>query len=105
MNESEFNTTVDRLLLAIEDALETQDADIDMETTAGILTLTFSNGSKVIINRQSAMREVWVAARSGGFHLGRKETGWFCSSSGETLPELLSRVCSEQAGQRVSIAL
>ncbi len=105
MNESEFNTTVDRLLLAIEDALETQDADIDMETTAGILTLTFSNGSKVIINRQSAMREVWVAARSGGFHLGRNETGWFCSSSGETLPELLSRVCSEQAGQRVSIAL
>jgi CyaY protein len=105
MNESEFNTAVDRLLLAIEDALDAQDADIDLETTAGILTLTFANGSKVIINRQVATFEVWVAARSGGFHLGRKGADWVCTTTGETLPVLLSRVCSEQAGQAVQVVL
>jgi CyaY protein len=105
MNESEFNTTVDRLLLAIEDALDGQDADIDMETTAGILTLTFANGSKVIVNRQVATFEVWVAARSGGFHLGRKGTDWVCNTTGETLSQLLSRVCSEQSGQAVQVSL
>jgi CyaY protein len=105
MNESEFNTTVDRLLLAIEDALEDHDADIDLETSAGILTLTFVNGSKVIINRQGATQEVWVAARAGGFHLARRGADWVCNTTGETLPALLTRVCSEQAGQPVILAL
>lgn len=105
MNDSEFNSTVDRILLAIEDAVDAQDADIDVETTAGILTLTFANGSKVIVNRQGATREIWVAARSGGFHCALRGSDWVCSSTSETLPALLSRVCSEQAGAAVHISL
>lgn len=105
MNESEFNSTVERTLQAIEDALDAQEADIDMETTAGILTLTFANGSKVIVNRQSATQEIWVAARSGGFHCGMRNGAWTCNTTGEPLAELLSRVCSEQAGEPVSISL
>jgi CyaY protein len=104
MNESEFNEAVDATLLAIEDALDAQDADIDVETSAGILTLTFGNGSKVIVNRQAATGEIWVAARSGGFHCGRDGNGWRCNTTGETLPDLLSRVCGEQAGATVSLA-
>ncbi|MDF2446573.1 MAG: iron donor protein CyaY [Moraxellaceae bacterium] len=105
MNESEFNTTVDGVLLAIEDALEDQAPDIDMETSGGILTLTFTNGSKVIVNRQTATREIWVAARSGGFHCGLRGDTWTCTTTGETLAALLSRVCTEQAGEPVRISL
>jgi CyaY protein len=104
MNESEFNQAVDATLLAIEDALDAQDADIDVETSAGILTLTFGNGSKVIVNRQGATGEIWVAARSGGFHCRRDGNGWRCNTTGETLPALLSRVCGEQAGTAVSLS-
>lgn len=105
MNETEFNTAVDATLLAIEDALDAQDADIDMETSGGILTLTFANGSKVIVNRQAATTEIWVAARSGGFHCGRRDERWVCNTTGEDLAALLSRVCTEQAGERVAITL
>lgn len=105
MNESEFNSTVERTLQAIEDALDAQEADIDMETTAGILTLTFANGSKVIVNRQSATQEIWVAARSGGFHCGMRNGAWICNTTGESLAALLSRVCSEQAGEPVQVSL
>lgn len=101
MNESEFNRAVDATLLAIEDALDAQDADIDVETSAGILTLTFANGSKVIVNRQAATGEIWVAARSGGFHCHRDGSSWRCRSTGETLQDLLARVCSEQAGEAI----
>lgn len=104
MNDSDFNTAVDATLLAIEDAVEALDLDIDLETSGGILTLTFANGSKVIVNRQGATREIWVAARSGGFHCGLKGDAWVCNTTGETLPALLSRVCSEQVGQPVELS-
>lgn len=105
MNDTDFNTLADATLLAIEDAVEALDLDIDLETSGGILTLTFANGSKVIINRQGATREIWVAARSGGFHCGHRDGGWVCNTTGETLPTLLSRVCSEQAGAAVTVRL
>lgn len=109
MNETAFNTAADATLLAIEEALEAvgeaQDCDIDFETSAGILTLTFENGSKVIVNRQVATQEIWVAARSGGFHCGRQGDAWVCNTTRETLSALLSRVCSEQAGININITL
>ncbi len=107
MNESEFNQAADATLMAIEEAVEAlqDEHDIDFEMSSGILTLTFASGSKVIINRQIATREIWVAARSGGFHLGRQHEDWFCNTTQESLPDLLSRVCSEQSGETVTIAL
>ena len=74
----------------------------DFEMSSGILTLTAENGSKIIINRQVATLEIWVAARSGGFHLGRQDDVWFCQSTGETLLELLTRVVVEQGGEKIS---
>lgn len=105
MNDTEFNTTVDAILMAIEDTVEDLDLDIDLENSGGILTLTFANGSKVIINRQGPTKEIWVAARSGGFHCGYRDDEWICNTTQENLPDLLSRVCSEQAGTMVRISL
>ena len=104
MTESEFNDRAEATLLAIENIIESQAADIDFETAGGILTLTFDNGSKVIINRQIATREIWVAARSGGYHCRAEGEGWHCNTTGESLQALLSRVCSEQAGERLSLS-
>lgn len=105
MNDSEFNALADTTLLAIEEALDGLDTDIDYETTAGILTLTFENGSKVIVNRQIATHEIWVAAKSGGYHCRVQPGGWLCNTTGESLQALLSRVCSEQAGETVSLMM
>lgn len=105
MNDTDFNTAVDAILLAIEDAIEDLDIDIDLESAGGILTLTFENGSKVIINRQGPTKEIWVAARSGGFHCGHRDGEWVCNTTKETLPALLSRVCSEQAGEAITLTL
>ncbi|OGI55916.1 MAG: iron donor protein CyaY, partial [Candidatus Muproteobacteria bacterium RBG_19FT_COMBO_61_10] len=59
---------VTRVLLRIEQAVEDSGVDIDFENAGDILTLEFSNGSKIIINKQSAANQIWVAARAGGFH-------------------------------------
>ena len=102
MNESEFNALAEATLLSIEQQVEDADTELDFEMSAGILTLTAGNGSKIIINRQVATLEIWVAARSGGFHLGRQDDVWFCQSTGETLQELLTRVVVEQGGEKIS---
>lgn len=102
MNESEFNALAEATLLSIEQQVEDADTELDFEMSSGILTLTAGNGSKIIINRQVATLEIWVAARSGGFHLGRQDDVWFCQSTGETLQELLTRVVVEQGGEKIS---
>lgn len=104
MNESEFNALAEATLLSIEQQVEDADTELDFEMSSGILTLTAENGSKIIINRQVATLEIWVAARSGGYHLGRQDDLWFCQSTGETLQELLTRVVVEQGGEQISFA-
>ena len=105
MNDSEFNQIVDETLLKIEDAVENSGADIDYDTVAGILTLEFANGTKIIINRQGANQELWVAAKSGGYHLRYADDVWHCQTTQEDLQFLLGRVCSEQAGESVEMEI
>lgn len=102
MSDRDFHDAVDQALAGIEDAIDRADTDIDIEATAGILTLTLDNGSKVIINRQAPTREIWVAARSGGYHCGQSEGQWRCNTTGESLGALLTRVIGEQGGGQVA---
>ncbi len=104
MNETEFNAQVDDLMLAIEDAIDDSGANIDYESSGGVMTLTCENdGSKIIISRQPALREIWVAARSGGYHCAQVDDRWACSVTGETFSTLLNRVCSEQLQEAVEL--
>jgi CyaY protein len=111
LNEPRFNQLAEATLAAIEAAVEAlqDEIDDDFEMAGGILTLTLENSSgassKIIINRQIATREIWVAARSGGYHCGRQNDDWVCNTTRETLAALLSRVLSEQSGTAVDITL
>lgn len=107
MNESEFNDVIDNIFIeiedAIEDACEESGADIDYETTSGILSLTFTNASQIIINRQAPLQQIWVAAKQGGFHFdfNTESEQWICS--GKELYASLSEYCSDQSGQIIKL--
>ena len=107
MTEFEFNDQLDDLMMAIEDAIEEIDTDIDYENAAGILTLSFENGTKIILSRQGALRQLWVATRSGGFHFdfNSDKEQWFCDSNGEEFVELLNRCASDQAEEPVTLVI
>lgn len=106
MSESKFNSLVDGLLFDLEDALDQSGLDLDYETANGVLTITCeNNGSQVIVSRQSALSEVWVAARSGGYHLAQAGSDkFFCKLTGETFHALISRVLEEQCGEPVNLS-
>ncbi|HYD78219.1 MAG TPA: iron donor protein CyaY [Paucimonas sp.] len=103
MTESEFLALADRTLTAIERALEQAadeaDADIECGRSGNVLDIEFvDNGSKIIVNSQAAMQEIWVAARSGGFHYRYDGGKWTNTRDGSELFASLSRMASEQAG-------
>ena len=105
MQESKFNQYIDETLLAIEEAIDEMSLDIDYDTIAGILTLEFPNQSKIIINRQSATCQLWIAARTGGFHLDFIDDQWFCKKEDCNLQQLLDRLCSDQAKSEIRLKL
>jgi CyaY protein len=103
MTETEFNQEVDALFIKIEAALDASDAAIDSETAAGILTLEFEDGSKIIVNRQGATQEIWVAAKSGGYHYRWNEGAWRNTRDGSELLTSLSSYISRQSGQDIAL--
>lgn len=103
MTETEFNQRVDATLMQIEGAVEASGADIEYETASGILTLEFADGSKIIINRQGATQELWVAAKAGGFHYRWVDGAWRNTRDGSELLAALSGYVSQQAGEPVSL--
>lgn len=97
MNDSQYNLIADEVLLAIEEAIEDCGEDIDYEGVGGLLTLTFKNGSKIIINKQAPLHEIWVATKFNGHHFAMQNEQWIDKRSGDELWTFLSSAVSTQA--------
>ncbi len=98
LTEARFHDLVDATQQALEELLE--DHADDIEISAGMMTIKFDNGSQLIISRQEPLRQLWLAARSGGYHFDYDEESgkWRCEKSEELLGEVLARATAEQAG-------
>ncbi|MEO7496973.1 MAG: iron donor protein CyaY [Massilia sp.] len=108
MSETEFLDLADRTLSAIENAMDRlNDADlIDVECkrSGNVLDIEFiDNGSKIIVNSQAPMQEMWVAAKSGGFHYKRVGEVWINTRDGSELMATLSSLASAQGGATVTL--
>ena len=102
MNEAEFAERADATLDRIEAALEESGVAADVERKeGGIVEIEFADGSRMIVNRHGAAREIWVAARSGGFHFRWDGAAWRDTREGGELFAALSRLVSAQSGQPV----
>src|SRR3954464_7873136 len=106
MTDSEFERlttdTLARIEAAVEAAADAAGLDIDLQMKpGGVLELGFEDGSKMIINRQAPTREIWVAARSGGFHFRYDDGRWVDTRNGGELYAALSRLVGAQGGTEV----
>src|SRR2546426_6427847 len=102
MDENEFGALAERALERIEAALEESGVEADVERKeGGVLEIEFADGSKMVINRHAAAREIWVAARAGGFHFRWDGSAWRDTRDGTELFAALSKIVSTQGGQAV----
>ncbi|MBK7613341.1 MAG: iron donor protein CyaY [Vitreoscilla sp.] len=109
LTDAQYRQLAHEALAAIEsqvDAwLEADVVDIDSHRTGGLLELAFPNGSKIILNTQPPLQELWMAARAGGFHFRHVEGAWRDTKDAEEFFSRLSRLASEQAGQPLQFAV
>lgn len=105
--DSAFLAAADATLAAIGAALDAaadaSDADVDWSLNDGILEIDGAAGGKVIVNRHAVNREIWVAARAGGFHFRAKDATWCDTRDGEALSAKLARLLREQLGVEVDL--
>jgi CyaY protein len=105
MTEDEFEVLAQAVLGQIRQALETSAPDVDVEAKGdGVLELEFGDGSRMVINRHGAAREIWVAARSGGYHFRWDGSAWRNTREGTELFASLSKLVSAQGNEAVVLA-
>lgn len=105
MTDLEYMDQAEALLARIEascDRLnEATDADLDNQRVGGMITLTFSNGSQIIVNTQKPLHEIWMAAKAGGFHYRFDGRQWLDTKGAGEFFANLTQHASQQAGQRL----
>lgn len=104
MNDSQYNFIADELLLAVEEAIENCGEDIDYESVTGLLTLTFKNGTKIILNKQAPLHEIWVATKFNGHHFHLQDEQWIDKRGGDEFWQFLTDAVSKQANTSVSLS-
>jgi CyaY protein len=105
MDERQFEALAGAVLARIERSLDESGIDADFELKeGGVLELEFGNGARIIVNRHSAAREIWVAARSGGFHFRWDGSFWRDTRDGTELFAALSKLVSAQTGTGVILS-
>ncbi len=108
MTDLEFMDRAEQLLLAVEQCCDrindSTDADVDSQRSGGMITLTFPNRTQIIINQQKPLHEIWMAAKSGGYHYkfevadGAGTGQWMDTKGAGEFFAHLSRDASAQSG-------
>lgn len=108
MSETEFLDLAESTLDEIEEAfdrLNDEDViDVECKRSGNVLEVEFiDNGSKIIINSQAPMQEMWVAARAGGYHYKRVDGQWINTRDGSEMFAAVSALASQQGGAEVTL--
>ncbi len=103
LQDTEYQAAAERLLGAIErqcdDWLQQGVIDIDTNRAGSLVELEFPNGSKIVVNKQPPLHEIWLAARNGGFHFKFVDQAWRDTRDGVEFFSRLSDEASRQGGK------
>lgn len=109
MTDLEFLDHAEQLLQAVELACDRlndeSDVDIDNQRVGGMITLTFSNRTQIIINLQKPLHEVWLAARSGGYHFKFDGQHWMDTKGQGEFFHRLTLDATQQTGQPLTFGI
>ena len=100
--QRETSALLSRIEAAADRWLDEDLIDIDTQRSGGLLELSFPNGSKIIINTQPPLHEVWLAARDGGFHYRWLAGQWVNTRDGSEFVQVLSQHASAQGGKTLN---
>ena len=100
LTEARFHDLVDATQQQLEEVFDESGLDVDLENSAGVLTVKFESGAQLIFSRQEPLRQLWLAAKSGGFHFDYDEESsrWVHDNTDELLSEMVKHLTLEHTG-------
>jgi CyaY protein len=106
LTDTDYAAKADAVLAAVEACLdrwlEDDVVDIDAQRSGGLLEMSFPDRSVIVLNTQAPLQELWLAARSGGYHYRFSGGTWRDTRDGRELFEALSTCASEQSGKALT---
>ncbi|OCG61338.1 MULTISPECIES: iron donor protein CyaY [unclassified Gilliamella] len=103
MNTAQFHALTDELFnkleLYLDDYADKHDIDLDYEANGNVITVSFPNGSKIIVNTQEPLFQVWLATRIQGYHFEYINDNWICNRTNQPFDQIFSESVREQADQ------
>lgn len=104
MTESEFIRVSEAMFADIEDQIDENGWDFDCRFSGNVLTIEAEDGTQIIVNRHTPNQELWIAAKSGGYHFALQEGKWLATRDGRGFYDVLNEVLSAAADEEVEIA-
>ncbi|MFT5162842.1 MAG: CyaY protein [Alteromonadaceae bacterium] len=102
MTDNDYHQRVDAMFLHLEQAIdEVEQADLDYESSGGILTIEFVNKTKLILNKQTPNQQIWLATKYDGHHFDLIDEQWIDNRTGIEFWQLVSQAASRQAGVEI----
>lgn len=103
MTETEFLNHSDALFAHIEDCLDEGGWDFDYQTQGNVLTIEADDGTQIIVNRHTPNQELWIAAKSGGYHFSHHNGSWLSTRDNSEFFHVLNQALSAAAGEAIAI--
>ena len=103
MTESEFLQHSDQLFAYIEDQIDELGLDVDCLSSGNVLTLETDDGTQIIVNRHTPNQELWIAAKSGGYHFAHRDGAWLATRDGSEFFAVLNEALSAASGETIAI--
>ncbi|MFQ6372630.1 iron donor protein CyaY [Shewanella sp. YIC-542] len=106
MTDTEYHQLVDNMFdiieTAVEDAIDNADADVDIDASGNVLQLEFADGSKIVINKQEPLHEIWLATPTGGYHFGYVNGQWLDGRNNNEFLPFVQTAIAQQSGLQLS---
>lgn len=105
MTESEFILHTERLFTHIEDQIDEGGWDLDCQLSGNVLTIEADDGTQIIVNRHTPNQELWIAAKSGGYHFVEKNGQWLSTRDDSEFFAVLNEALSMASGETIKITV
>lgn len=104
MTESEFLQHSDDIFTHIEDQIDEQGLDFDCQRSGNVLTIEAADGTQIIINRHTPNQELWIAAKSGGYHFAEQNGRWLATRDDRDFFDVLNETMTDACNEEITIA-
>jgi len=105
MKDALYHELIDNLFIHIEEALDECEQDMDYESGEGILTVILPDQSKIILNKQAPLQQLWVATKFNGHHFNYTDNKWIDERTGAEFYQFMDDAMSRQADVAIVLNL